>query len=344
MESSRLELLTTLGHQLATFGSDPESCRAIEEACAANEWFTPESICRSVRAIREEMLTHEKLYTWAERYSLPLPHPLSVAIIMAGNLPLVGFADMLYTLAAGCTPLIKPSSKDPLPLYIADLINSLAGTERVRSLRDTDTPDVLIATGSDSSADYFRSLYPTAARLIRGSRYSVALLTGSESAEELRLLGEDCFEHNGLGCRSVSRLLVPQGYDFAPLIEALTPSLSLCSAGYASNYRQTRALLTMRGAEFTDGKGFVLTPDESIAEQRLSAICYTEYASQAEVAAYLTKRSNHLQCVVAQNSPFERTVPFGQAQHPTLSDYADGVDVIDFLSHCCAQVEQLSEK
>ena len=158
-----------------------------------------------------------------------------------------------------------------------------------------DTPDVVIATGSDSSADYFRSLYPEASHLIRGSRYSVALLSGKESAEELRLLGEDCFEHNGMGCRSVSRLLVPRGYNFATLIEALQPSLSLCSAGHKANYRQSRALLTMRGVPYVDGRGFVLVPEGLVSEERLSAITFSEYDSDDDVQKYFSQRAEKMQ-------------------------------------------------
>lgn len=330
-----VELLVKLGEQLADFGNDHQSKAAIEQACSANEWFSPDSVRRAVEAIRSEMLDRAKLTAWLADYpTLPLSQPLTVAIVMAGNLPLVGFADMLYTIAAGCRPLIKPSSKDPLPLYIATLVNSLADRELVGVLKEGDTPDVVIATGSDSSADYFRSLYPEAKHLIRGSRYSVALLSGSESSEEWRLLGEDCFEHNGMGCRSVSRLLVPRGYDFAPLIEALQPSLTLCCAGHKANYRQTRALLTMRGVPYIDGRGFVLVAEGAIAEERLSVISFSEYDSDDDVQKYFSQRAGKIQCVVAQKSLFERTVPFGQAQHPTLSDYADGVDVIVFLSHC----------
>ena len=306
-----------------------------------NEWFTAEGIVRSVKAIREEMLRRERLTEWIAHYpALPLPRPLTVAIIMAGNLPLVGFADMLYTIAAGCKPLIKPSSKDPLPKFVATLINSLTGNELVGLLSDSDSPDVLIATGSDSSADYFYSLYPAATRLVRGSRYSVALLGGNESDEALSALGEDCFEHNAMGCRSVSRLLIPEGYDLSELADKLRPALSLCSEGYSANYRQTRALLTMRGEEFIDGKGFVFTRSESVADQRLSAIHYSTYRSEADVQDYFTERADKIQCVVADFSPFERTVPFGQAQHPTLTDYADGVDVIEFLSNCHTNAER----
>ncbi|MBO5902396.1 MAG: aldehyde dehydrogenase [Tidjanibacter sp.] len=331
----RVELLVALGDRLTEFGHEPQSQAIIEQACIANEWFTPDSILRAVEAIRSQMLDREKLNAWLADYpTLPLQQPLNVAIIMAGNLPLVGFADMLYTLASGCKPLIKPSSKDPLPLYIATLINSLSNSDLVGILSDSDTPDVVIATGSDSSADYFRSLYPKAVHLIRGSRYSVALLSGKESAEELRLLGEDCFEHNGMGCRSVSRLLVPKGYDFAPLVEALRQSLDLCGAGHKANYRQTRALLTMRGVPYIDGRGFVLVAEGLVSEERLSVITFSEYDSDDDVQKYFSQRAEKIQCVVAQNNPFERTVPFGQTQHPTLSDYADGVDVIDFLSHC----------
>lgn len=335
--NNRVELFVALGEKLTEFGHEPQSREIIEQVCSVNEWFTPDSVVRAVEAIRSEMLDRAKLTAWLADYpTLPLPQPLTVAIIMAGNLPLVGFADMLYTIAAGCRPLIKPSSKDPLPLYIATLVNSLADRELVGILKESDTPDVVIATGSDSSADYFRSLYPEAAHLIRGSRYSVALLSGEESTQELHLLGEDCFEHNGMGCRSVSRLLVPKGYDFAPLVEALQPSLTFCRAGHKANYRQTRALLTMRGVPFIDGRGFVLVAEGSITEERLSAISFSEYESEDDVKRYFAERADKIQCVVAQKSPFERTVPFGQAQHPTLSDYADGVDVIDFLSHCCA--------
>ncbi len=330
---STIEPLIQLGQQLAEFGHDEQSRHAITQACEANSWFTPDSILYAVEAIRRNMLTEEALTALLSAYpTLPTDRPHRVGIIMAGNLPLVGFADLLYTIAAGEKALIKPSSKDPLPLYIAQLLNNLSAQPLISTLLPDSQIDALIATGSDNSAHYFHSVWPAARRLIRGTRGSVALLDGSESQQELSALGRDIFTYNGMGCRNVSLLLLPEGYDLAPMIEAIKPHAKSCVAAYHSNYRQTRALLTMRAQEHIDCDYFALLPSSEIPAQRLSTIGVRTYSTMREVEEFLAANNQCIQCVVGNNPPFPRAARFGQAQHPTLTDYADGVDVMEFLA------------
>ncbi len=330
---STIEPLIGLGERLATFGHDEQSRRAISQACEANSWFSAHTITYAVEAIRRDMLTEESLTTLLAAYpALPFNRPRRVGIIMAGNLPLVGFADMLYTIASGNHALIKPSSKDPLPIYIAKLINSLTDSPLVSNLGPDSAIDALIATGSDNSSLYFRTAWPEARKLVRGTRGSVALIRGTESSEELAALGEDIFSYNGMGCRNVSLLLIPDGYDLSPLIEAIKPHSERCVAAYHSNYRQTRALLALQGKEHLDCGSFALMRSEDIPSLRLSVIGVRNYSSIGEAEEFLSTNSERIQCVVGDNPPFPRTARFGQAQHPTLTDYPDGVDVMEFLS------------
>lgn len=320
------EIFGLLGERLASFGEDAASRHAIRCAMESNEWFSECDIRHALRAICCEMLDREKVEAWLQRYPTPTPQPLNVGIIMAGNIPLVGFADLQCVIASGNTPYIKPSSKDEaLMRYVVELLREIEPALRIEYL-DASTPlDALIATGGESANLYFRSTYKGTPSLLRGSRHSVAVLTGEEGLEELERLADDVFTYSGLGCRSVSLIFVPRGMSLA------LPRRAMCRA-YHNNYLQTRALLTMQGRAFDDLGEAVAVRGEATFPSRLSCINIAEYDSTEEVAAWLAAHDDELQCVVSRLPLHSRTVAIGQAQQPTLTDYADECDTMAWLN------------
>lgn len=315
-----IELFSALSERLAHL---PESI--VKEAIAENPWYTPEAIHTAVEAIRREMLDPELLTRWLSAYRVPVANPKRVLVIMAGNLPLVGFFDLLCVVAAGHHCIVKPSSKDMV--LTAHIINELSNIDPKVGISYYDghtLPDAVIATGSDNTNRYFRARYGTIPTLLRGSRQSVAVLTGEESEAELRGLEEDIWLHNGLGCRNVSMLFLKEGMAFP----AIRPT-SLHSK-YRNNYLQNKALLEMTSEPFIDLGGAVAMESNRFPA-RLSTLTYRYYRTTEEVAEWLTAHDRELQCVVAREKLHPRAVPFGRAQHPTLTDYPDAVDVVAFL-------------
>ena len=219
---------------------------------------------------------------------------------------------------------VKPSSKDTVLIgYVVDLLRTIDPAIPLRMAEQGERPDAVIATGSDNANRYFRMLFGGIPSLLRGSRQSVAVLSGRETAAELSGLEEDIFAYSGLGCRNVSLLFLPRGY---------MPELR-CTAlneKYRRNYLRERALLRMRRMPFVDLDGAVLCEDRSFPAA-LSRIHYTFYDSLADVEAWLAAHDDRLQCVVSQCVRHSRRVAFGRAQHPGLTDYADDVDTMRFL-------------
>lgn len=322
---SMVDMFAALGDRLRHFGCDERSKGVCREAMATNEWFSHEDIMMAVDAISRQMLSREKLLSWASHYPRPTQSK-RVGIIMAGNLPLVGFFDLLCVLMSGHTAVVKPSSKDlALTQYIIDNLRDISANVPIETLSDDASVDMLIATGGDTAARYFRSHYPDIPTLIRGSRHSVAVLSGRESAEQMQGLRRDIYSYSGLGCRNVSLLFVPRGWSGAiPQPEAILEMKQ-------GNYLSDKALLTMLGVEFEDLNG-VLAIESSALPESISRIHYSVYDSLAEVERWLVENDAHLQCVVSQCVAHSRRVDFGCAQYPTLWDYADGVDVMEFLT------------
>lgn len=320
-----IQTFIELGRQLTVSLDNGELTPVIEQAAKENVWFTPESIEYAIRAICNDMLRPAQLEQWLAHY----PGPTNsirrrVGIIMAGNIPLVGFFDLLCVLASGHACRVKPSSKDTVLIgYVVDLLRTIDPAIPLRMAEQGERPDAVIATGSDNANRYFRMLFGGIPSLLRGSRQSVAVLSGRETAAELSGLEEDIFAYSGLGCRNVSLLFLPRGY---------MPELR-CTAlneKYRRNYLRERALLRMRRMPFVDLDGAVLCEDRSFPAA-LSRIHYTFYDSLADVEAWLAAHDDRLQCVVSQCVRHSRRVAFGRAQHPGLTDYADDVDTMRFL-------------
>ena len=314
-----VDIFSALGERLTHFGSDDASNRIIDEAVAANGWFTRTDILRAVEAIRTEMLDREKLTAWLSHYTKAV-EPKRVAVIMAGNIPLVGFFDLLCVVAAGHECHVKPSSKDSvLMCYIVEQLRDIESNIAIYGYSADATYDMAIATGGDDANAYFREHFAGTRTLLRGSRHSVAVLNGNESAEELHALHNDITAYSGLGCRSVSMLFVPHGY--VPHFkrgEAVNVKLK-------RNIQAMRATLTIEGAEFWDAGAFIMRRGEDFA-QSLAVVTLREYLDIGEASEWIEENTEHIQCVVSRTD-----IPFGRAQYPALMDYADGVDTMRFL-------------
>ena len=324
---SIVEIFSELGARLAKFGLDDRSCSVVTRAIAENEWFSVEDIRYAVEAIRQEMLDAEKVEKWLSHYPfIATRGSKRVAIIMAGNIPLVGFFDLMCVVAAGDIPCVKHSSKDSiLQSYVEELLCEIEPELRIEQYAECAEYDAVIATGGDSANLYFRTAFDGIPSLLRGSRHSVAVLSGKESKGDIAHLADDIFRYSGLGCRSVSLVFLPKRSRLQ--LEAR----KMCRA-YHNNYLQCRALLIMRGEKFEDLGEAVMVSSKAEFPRSLSQINVVEYSDLAEVAEWLEANDEALQCVVSEiEGLHSRQVPFGRAQMPTLFDYADERDTMQFL-------------
>ena len=318
-----IDIFSTLGDRLSHFGKDSTSQEVMRRAMEENHWFSQSDILMAIEAIREEFLDRDKLQKWAAAYTMT--EPRRVAIIMAGNIPLVGFYDLLCVVMAGHTAMVKPSSKDKvLTEYIIQQLREIEPTIAIEPFTDSSQPDMVIATGGDQAARHFQSQYANIPALIRGSRHSVAVLSGKESEAELKGLSRDIFSYNGLGCRNISLIFLPAG-------KQLTLNPPKTNPMMQGNYAYNKALKTMLGIPFTDLNGYLAVESNTFSND-ISQINYCYFHSVQEVEKWLKEHDEELQCIVSDIISHPRRVAFGRAQYPTLWDVADGVDVMNFLT------------
>lgn len=298
-----------------------------------NPWFTPETISLALQSWATA-LQQSSIDKWLDAYIWEDFSPKTVAIITAGNLPLVGFHDLLCVLISGHRALVKQSSKDQyLMPFLVDMLVSfepkLAGQVIFTSepLRDF---DLVIATGSNNTARYFEYYFKNKPHIIRRNRTSVAVVSGTETIEQLRALGEDIFSYFGMGCRNVSKLYLPKNYDLNHLFNAWYEYHPIINhAKYANNYDYHKAIYLMNGDAFLDNGFFMLKEDTELHAP--TAVCFYEFYTQKNhLQSHLNSLKDQLQCVVAEGFMEEET-PFGQTQFPALWDYADQIDVLEFL-------------
>ncbi len=321
------EIFVNLGERLSDFGADWRSREVVRRAMSDNEWFTESDIMRAVEAIRLCMLDRQHIEKWLAAYPAPAQEttPCRVAIIMAGNIPLVGFFDLMCVVASGNVAVVKYSSKDhALISYVVSLLSEIEPALQIEEYADGVTVDAVIATGGESANRWFDSTFGDVPHLFRGNRHSVAVLSGEESAKEMEGLADDIFSYSGLGCRSVSLVFVPHNYSLQ------LPSRVMCQ-GYRNNCLRTKALLLMTGVEFVGLGDAVMVEGMAEFPNVLSRINVVRYDSVDEVAQWLATHDTELQCVVSSMKLHQRTVGFGRAQYPELTDYADDVDVMKFL-------------
>jgi hypothetical protein len=303
-------------------------------ATAGNEnpWFTQEQIRQSLLGIRK-YLVPESLREWLGRYDFNQSGQKTVALVLAGNIPLVGFHDLLSVLITGNKALVKTSSKDNvLMTWIIEELVSINPSFRNVIQTTTDALkgfDAVIATGTDNSSRHFDFYFRKFPHIIRHNRTSCAVLTGTEREEEIRLLGADIFSYFGLGCRNVSKLYVPKGYPMEKLLDHWQEFSDIINHHkYANNYDYQKAILLVNNTPFLDS-GFVLLQENEKIVSPIAVLYFEYYSSQEALGIRLNSIITKLQCVVGHSHP--ATIPFGQAQFPALWDYADGTDTLKFL-------------
>ncbi len=306
----------------------------VKRAYEYNGWFTEENILKSFKSWTEA-LTEEHLKHWASSYTFK-ENPKTVAVVMAGNIPLVGFHDFLSVLISGNRIIVKQATNDSLLLPI--LIQFLKGynpefkeyIKVVDSLKD-EKFDVIIATGSDNTARYFDYYFKKYPHIIRKNRNSVAVLTGEETEEDLQKLGDDIFQYFGLGCRSVSKLFVPKDYNFDPFFKAIYPFKDIINyKKYENNYDYNKAVYLMSLYKLTEN-GFLMLKEDSNYSSPIATLFYEYYDDLEHLSKKLLADSEKLQCIVG-NSKIDKIIPFGETQKPKLWNYADEVDTLAFLS------------
>lgn len=310
----------------------------IKDAELFNHWFSEDNLHFALQSW-SEALNREQLEAWTIDYDKDFfEHDRGakkVAIIMAGNIPLVGLHDLISVLIAGHKALIKPSSDDAklIPFVCQMLIAIEKDFAAMIELADGQMKDfdAVIATGSDNSSRYFESYFGKYPHIIRKNRSSIAVLSGDESKEELELLGEDIFRYFGLGCRNVSKVYLPQGFEVQQLFEAFYKySYVGDNNKYGNNYDYNRAIYLMEKHDFLENGFFIIKESENL-HAPVSVLHYERYKSLDELEAIIEGQSEKLQCIVSEIDRFESSVALGQSQKPRLWDYADNVDTLAFL-------------
>lgn len=297
-----------LREYLLTDAIDEDVMRRAEEE---NHFFTRENIKCAVSAIANDILTCD--------FPQVTPKYKSCAVIMAGNIPLVGFADMMCCAVSGVQTYIKPSSKDRVLMrWVVEKLHEY-GCKNIYYWDESISVDCVIATGSNNANRYFELQFGGLPMVKRGNRTSVAVIDGTESDEEIMALWHDIFDYFGLGCRSVSHIFIPEGYDASALFEILARK-KLENIHFLNAYRQIRALKIMTNEPLFDGGFFVGSLSGSLTPA-LGELTYSYFDKTV-----IENNQELLQCVVGHNY-----LPFGSSQHPRLGDWADGVDVFRFL-------------
>lgn len=325
---ARIEILAELGRYMKS--NDETWLIKKEEAHRMNGWFTPEFIDMAVHSICDQFLDTAKLQQWAGQYSIPDENhrPLTIGVVMAGNIPLVGFHDFLAVFMSGHKQLIKQSSKDNVLLNY--LVNKLASinpeiTGLVRFSEMLKGCDAYIATGSDNSARHFEYYFSKYPHVIRRNRTSVAILDGNETDEQLDKLSDDVHLYFGLGCRNVTKIYVPRNYHFERMLKAFNRyDYFIEHNKYKNNYDYNLALHLLSKRFYMTNGHLLLIEDPAIFSP-ISQLNY-EYYDDASVLKEKLASNDHLQCTVGAGG-----IAFGSTQQPNLLDYADGVDTMKFL-------------
>jgi hypothetical protein len=302
----------------------------IASAHTYNGWFIKEFVEESLKNI-SSMLEEKSLTDFTK--NIPEPkHKKTVAVIMAGNIPMVGFHDLMCVLLSGHNVLVKLSSDDNvlLPFFIKllEYYQPSIGENIKFSETKLVNFNAVIATGSNNTAAHFKYYFGKYPHIIRKNRTSAAVLTGKESVEDLKKLGRDIFLYFGLGCRNVSKVLVPKNYVFDPLFEAVFDYKFVANNNkYGNNYDYNRAVYLLGLEKFLDNNFLIIKEDKGLFSP-VSVLFYQEFESEKEVKEYLNYNKDNLQCIVGKEQGF---APFGYSQQPVITEYADGVNTLDFL-------------
>lgn len=300
---------------------------ACELAEHENGWFTQEAIQQAASHLATAYLDADKLHDFVQAYRMP-ETARTVGMVMAGNIPMVGFHDLLCGILSGHRLRIKLSSKDSILMsHLLQILETWAPeiTGKIEVAGMLRGCDAYIATGSNNSARYFEEYFGKYPSIIRRNRTSVAILDGNESDEELRALGEDVFQYFGLGCRNVTQICVPEGYDFRPLLQVFEAWKQWNDHNkYRNNYDYHLALYLLNKVPYYDN-GCLLLTENKLPFSAVSVLHYRYYKESSELLKEL-QGSQDIQAIIGHQG-----IAFGSAQQPALSDFADAVDTLQFL-------------
>jgi len=310
-----------------------ERAEIIKQAANNNRWFNTSSVEQALSGLIH-LTDPVKMKTWLTGYDLKPSKQKIIGLIMAGNIPFVGFHDLICVLLSGHKAAIKLSSQD---LFLMQwIIRKLCEIEpafidQIDVCEQLKVMDAVIATGSNNTARYFDYYFGKYPHIIRKNRTSVAILNGKETDTELMKLGKDVFTYFGLGCRNVSKIWVPQDYHFLNLLDLWVSFKKVAdNFKYHNNYEYNKSIYLVNGVNYLD-TGFLLLTESEALTSPISVLYYQQYQNLTEVDQYLTQNQDKIQCIVSSQSS-RNFIPFGQTQVPDISDYADGMDVMRFLS------------
>lgn len=315
---------------------DPEKREDIAwRAAGQNAWFTPQSIGKALEGVCH-YLEAAQLDVWLEHYAIATIQAKQVGLVLAGNIPMVGFHDLLCVLVSGHKALVKLSSQDKvlLPWLVNDLLRPINEemADQVAFVERLEGMDAVIATGSDNSSRYFDYYFGKYPHIIRRNRSSVAVIDGKESETDFLALGHDILDYFGLGCRNVSKLMVPEGYDFRPMLDALMAYEGIIHHHkFSNNYDYHKSIYLVNKEPHLD-TGFLLLRQSEEIVSPISTVFYEHYTDTAALSEKLKMQEDKIQVITSRDAWFDGSLPFGESQLPHVWDYADGVDTLAFLS------------
>ena len=330
----RIKGLEKLGHFLSNISEKNSRYNsffeAIDRAKSQNGWFQKKACITAIKSWGLA-LEPDKIARWERKYQVNENlNSKTIAVIMAGNIPLAGLHDLISIWISGNRALVKCASKDSI------LIPFIVGIEPVFKSLTTFTDgqlqefDAVIATGSSNTARYFDYYFSKYPHIIRKNKNGIAVLNGSETKAELENLGKDMLQYYGLGCRNVSKLYLPKGFDLNLVFGGLYPYANVIEMNkYANNYDYNKAVFLMNGFDFLENGFFMLKEDKSISSP-IATGYYEFYDEISSIKSHLLKHKENIQCIVS-NTDINGAIAFGQAQNPQLWDYADGVDTLEFI-------------
>jgi hypothetical protein len=328
----RINAFSRLGEKIESI-STSEFEELCEVAVRENPWFTSDNIRLALTGVRK-FLFESALQHWTSGYQLKPDHPKTIGVAMAGNIPLVGFHDFLCVLISGHSLKAKLSAQDSsLVRKLAEyLTESEPGFDELIHFEERlNNVDGVIATGSNNTARYFEYYFRNIPHIIRKNRSSCAVISGEESTISLTELGLDVFSYFGLGCRNVSKLYVPETYDFASLLASWKNYKSIIHHHkYVNNYDYQKSIMLVNKIPFLDNE-FVLLKEDTSFVSPISVLFYEYYTGKKDLEKRISGQHKNIQCIVSAGGWFNRSEDFGQAQYPQVFNYADNVDTLRFL-------------
>jgi len=343
--NERIEALVGLGTYLEK--KEEELQALVTTTYHQNLWFIEENTYKAITSIVEHFLQKELIENWISQYDIPDDTEMkTVGLILAGNIPLVGFYDFMCVFLAGHKSKIKLSEKDKtlIPHFIKimekaqpEVGDYFEVVERLKGF------DAVIATGSNNSGRYFESYFGKYPNIIRKNRNAVAVLTGKESKEQLLELGNDVFQYFGLGCRNVSKLYLPKDFNFHPLLEAFHEFKEIVlNDKYKNNFDYNYTLLILNKISY-EANGCILMTEDASLQSRIAHLHYEYYSDLSDLKEKIDSKIEEIQCIVSGvDIQGFNIIPFGKAQTPDLTDYADGIDVMAFLLKLTSEEKLLS--